>query len=361
MPRGLALLAIPLAAVLGSKPQLYAKLEDPALPVTTLTLSPDSKWLAAGTKNATMYIYHMHLGGKSGYGRPTLKATLQDDGCFSPFGLTRCEIGSLSFSADSDLLAASTFNSRVYVHRMDKMPPRLQTIINLTVEGSGPMGAPSVAISSTGLMAIGGQTEMRIYDITGASLKLVDTISAPSPEFECYLLAFSPDGHWLVNSWGHVYDVQSKPARFVAHLDGAAGPAPFQDVAFSQNGKWLATSDQLGHGVVRLYDASLSPPVLNATIDLGFEEGSGTITFSSDSRWLAREGAWTVQGVKGVTVADLSQSPPTWTRLDNVILNNLAFTSNCWHEYCDNILAGTSNHSVLLYDLGLGPTGAVVV
>jgi WD40 repeat protein len=153
-------------------------------------------------------------------------------------------------------------------------------------------GVASVVLSPDGKILASGGENVRLWDT--ATAKLVRQIAAQGTD-----LAFSLDGKTLASVGGghrtiHVWDPTTGKELFKLE-----GPRLLKAVAFSPDGKVLATGDE--QATVRLWDVATHQQLHEMDVQSGAE--SLSLAFSPDGKTLACAGAWNEGGVpKGITI-----------------------------------------------------------
>jgi len=165
--------------------------------VSSLTLSPDGRWIATGSANA------VHLWTNTG----KLVSRFTHDG----------QIEALSFSKDSQLLASASSDGRVRLRRMADGANVAVLRHTAAIE--------AVAVSPDGRrVAIGGvDNTVRMWDVsTGRS------VFQRSHDDAVTHLAFSPDGTWLASASGDAFRATGQVWVWLVGTDEGIGPLTHQ-------------------------------------------------------------------------------------------------------------------------------------
>lgn len=283
-------------------------------PVTTLAFSPDGHWLATGSFDHAVRLWNMQNPSEE-----SITLNWHED----PIEL-------LAFSPDNRLLATVGGEYAVLwdIQKLSKDPIAMMRLggspvraiifsqdgrwlVTASVDGKIGLWDPKNPYNPIVLHAHEGNVTFSSLDISPDSRWLA-TVSfdstgtvrlwdmqdpsadpiALSAQDDVTLLAFSPDGHWLVGggySSAQLWDMQNFSTEPIV-LDGI--PSIIMYLDFSSDGHWLATGSWL-EAKVRLWDMqNPSPDPIELTWpegQVGFESVEGAITnltFSPDSHWL---------------------------------------------------------------------------
>jgi WD40 repeat protein/tRNA A-37 threonylcarbamoyl transferase component Bud32 len=239
-------------------------------------LSPDGRLIAVGLEEKGIGLWDAHVLKRVG----------------APLLATGGEVKALAFSADGRLLAAVTVEGMATLwdrdsrslrrgpFRVDRLP-----VIGVNFNADGTM------------MATAGEGGVKLWDVaTGAALGRLGDGSAAGD------VAFSPNGSRVaivregvlgkgfVEGGGdaEIWDVERRSLVTTLPIHGRVGYAVGSSVAFSPDGRMLATGGL--HALVYLWD--LEAGTLIRTLDQGVAGGLA-LEFSADGRILA------VSGVEG--------------------------------------------------------------
>lgn len=266
-------------------------------PYGLVEFSPDGHWLAAGgtsdnsgeSRNTNTSI---HLWQLDGSGPPDQAIVL--------FGHSG-QIGAMAFSPDNAWLVTAGG----YDYQTPSASDKSVRLWDLNAARSGISGRvlegnqeaiAGLAFSSDGRWlaagGVGGATY--VWNMARKATGIPLTLAGHTDVVRH--LAFSPDSRWLLTASGYGL-VGKEPDTTPRLWDlGAPDPSaeaillsghrkPIGDVAFSPDGKWLATASY--DATVRLWDIRGSAPITNVITLLSHDSGVGTLAFSPDGRWLA--------------------------------------------------------------------------
>jgi WD40 repeat protein/tRNA A-37 threonylcarbamoyl transferase component Bud32 len=242
-------------------------------------LSPDGRLIAVGLKEKGIGLWDAHVLKRVG----------------APLLPTGGEVKALAFSADGQLLAAVTVEGMATLWDVDSRSLRRGPF------RVDPLPVIGVSFNADGTMiATAGEGGVKLWDIaTGAALGRLGDGSAAGG------VVFSPNGSLVaivregidptkpvgfVEGGGdaEIWDVERRSLVTTLPIHGRVGYAVGSSVAFSPDGRMLATGGL--HALVYLWD--LETGTLIRTLDQGVA-GALALAFSADGRILA------VSGVEG--------------------------------------------------------------
>jgi WD40 repeat protein/serine/threonine protein kinase len=238
--------------------------------VLTAAVSPDGKRLASGSADQTVRLWDTATG--------TCLAVLRGHGA---------AIRRVAFSPDGGRLASGADGVRLWDATTGEARGTL---------GTGKDGVTALAWSRDGRRLASGRTDgkLRVYDVeTGREL------AAPPWDANWAAVAFRPDGHHiavrrLARDLG-IWDVDT--GEEVAQLIGHAAEVP--SLAYSPDGRRLATGGAYPDPTVRLWDAATGRPI---AVLHGHISDVTCVTFSPDGTRLASSSVdHTVRLWNGVT------------------------------------------------------------
>jgi len=245
-------------------------------PITSVAFSPDSRWLATGSWDTTVRLWDLETSfalSDAQVSITTLQTATPVDAVWVLRG-HESGVTSVAFSPDGRWLATGS----------DDSSTRLWDVSALLAQKKGEE-------LNRGEQATDAAIEPFVILGHGAGVTSV---------------AFSPDGRWLATgSWDDIarlWDVSALDAKSAQAGEFTPGPRelpghenPVTSVAFSPDGRWLATGGGGWDDTVRLWDLELlfnieaeaATPVDEVQVLRGHTAAISSVAFSPDSRWLA--------------------------------------------------------------------------
>jgi WD40 repeat protein len=267
-------------------------------PIDDLAVSPNGRWLAAGSGNQSM-VQLWDLSAADPQAR-TFRLLIRD---------TKSGFYDLAFSPDGKMLAAAKGIIIATWNLADSPVEISQSVLTqLPLFGGSYVGYPPrvLAFTSDSHWLIAGAD-------TGIVACAVETITTCSPialrssftttkfgnySYRLYAMAVSPDGNWLAASFSDntlkLWDISDGFNREPILLKGHLGPVTA--LAFSADGHWLASSggeatNSVGNvsssdGTTRLWDLASDNPNVAPTVLI---TGSRfpRLAFTPSGNWLA--------------------------------------------------------------------------
>jgi WD40 repeat protein len=284
----------------------------------SVTFSPDSYWLSAGFDDGTVRLWDL-------LARQAGEVTAQADVLRGHGGPVR----SLAWSPDGRWLATGSVDRTA---RLWPVSANLETDLQTgdaadaaQVLSGHEAGVTSVAFSPEGRWLASGSDDgtARLWDLSSLpSLSqgggTDEAQLTGDPNLEPFVLtghegrvtsvAFSPDGRWLATgSWDQtigLWELSTVPDAGVPEGIRVNGPrmlggheGPVTSVAFSPDGRWLASGGGGWEDTARLWDLSTLPApsgteapgsVVEPQVRLlrGHTSAISSVAFSPDGRWL---------------------------------------------------------------------------
>jgi WD40 repeat protein len=260
--------------------------------VWSIAISPNKRWLAAGTL----------FGGDA-----RLWDLSAEDSNSNPVILhqTRQTVGRIDFSQDNNWVAIGTGttvmpednpygsegNAYLWNLQAQYIPSSMQTLSGH--QGAGVNGV-SFSPDNRWLATAGDDGIARLWDLYAEDLNANSIPLHGGHKAAIRSIAFSPDNHWLatgsIDSTARLWDMKSRtPASTFMILQGheRSGGDGLR-LAFSSDSHWLAT---FGDKKARLWDLTADNPADKPTILRGHDSSIMSATFSPDNHWFITGGS----------------------------------------------------------------------
>jgi WD40 repeat protein/Tfp pilus assembly protein PilF len=262
--------------------------------INSADISPNGRWLATGSADETVRIWDLSSEDPSG----SAVVLREFDS----------EVSKTLFSPDGRWFAASSRDGliRLWSFRNDNMAGEASVL----KAHEGPVASLAFSPDGHWLASGGGYSDdtgvdptVKLWDLTADDLQVPATI-LKGHTGAINAVEFSPDGRWLASAGWYVGPTEppdtivlvwdlSNPKRVKHPVELAVHRGPVQAMAFSLDGRWLATG--AGHNyqtnttdnTVRLWDLTVSEPWTDPILLTGGENAIASLAFSPNSRWLA--------------------------------------------------------------------------
>ncbi len=241
-------------------------------PVRGLAISPDNRWLAAGSPAIRTGDLKTNIDGTARLWDLSAK-----DPAASPVVLRGQgePVSGVAISPDSHWLVIGGDLSA-------KDPAASPVVLN-----AGPK-APiwAVAITNRWVVTGSGNGTVRLWDLSAKDPAANPVVLNAGPKVLVTAVAISPDNHWVTagsNSVVRLWDLSAKdPATNPVGLPGHVG---WVTVAISPDSHWLVTNYDTDN-TARLWDLNAKDPAANPVVLRGHEGPVSRLAISPDSRWL---------------------------------------------------------------------------
>ncbi|MGB7875218.1 MAG: WD40 repeat domain-containing protein [Anaerolineales bacterium] len=230
-----------------------------------------------------------------------------------------------------------------------------------------------LAIEANSAMQPGEQSPASAEEALRATLKDPHGLPLPGHEELVNALAFSSDGRWLAtgsqDGTVRLWDVSKLPQSVDPQIL-SEHESEVIALAFSPDGRWLATGG--ADGTARLWDLQSATPVDHPVVLSGHKGSIFTLAFSPDRHWLATGGADGTARLWNLDITNPDQDPLVFASQDGWV-QILAFSPDgrllatggpqtvwLWHlDDPDPASSPTilSGHDRLVRTLGFSPDG----
>jgi len=240
-------------------------------PVSALAISPNSRWLAAGSFDGTTRLWDLST--KDPAATPVVLRGQQ------------ANVTAVAISPDNHWLVSASTDNTVLLWDLSAKDPAAADPVILN---AGPKATIyAVAVSNRWVVTGGGDKTVRLWDLSARA----NPVALRGHPSLVTAVAISPDDHWLVSAgpdatallWDlSVKDPAAKPVRLAGHEGWVTA------VAISPNSRWLVTGSL--DSTVRLWDLSVKDPTANPVVLRGHEGYVYAVAISPDSHWLVTGG-----------------------------------------------------------------------
>lgn len=181
-------------------------------------------------------------------------------------------VGSIAFSPDGQLLVSGDYSNSI--NFWNAANGKLISSIE-----SNSYGVFSVAVSPNGRwLACGTKEGIKVFNLSTGRLNFIRAESGYSPH-----IVYSPDSKWLASNKGSfVVLLDANNYQLIHQLIGHFNAV--NHMAFSPDGKRLASVSSYGDNAIRLWDLESGQHVNSIEDSAG---SSGTLAYSPDGQWLA--------------------------------------------------------------------------
>jgi WD40 repeat protein len=238
--------------------------------VRALAISPNSRWLAAGSFDGTARLWD--LSAKDPAATPVVLRGQQAD------------VTAVAISPDNHwFVSGSGADDTTLLRDLSAKDPAANPVV-LNAGPNAPIWA--VAISDRWVVAGSGDKTVRLWDLS-AKDPTANPVVLRGHRSLVTAVAISPDNHWLVSTGldktALLWDLSAKgPAINPVDLAGHEGWVTA--VAISPDSRWLVTGS--ADKTARLWDLSAKDPAANPVVLRGHEGPVKAMAISPDSRWL---------------------------------------------------------------------------
>jgi|GEM_PF-475814 len=270
--------------------------------IVDLAVSPDGRWLATGSQEATARLWDLHsLSPESFFSADALPSIALEG--------HQDEVYKLAFSADGHWLATASLDDTARLWDLRAANPAATSLL---LEGHK-ADINAVAFSPDGhwLVTASDDYTARLWDIASADPSQ-NYITLKGHKNKVLVAEFSNDQRWLVtgsmDTTARLWDMTSaSPEADPIVLAGHTGQVVA--VAFSPDNRWLVTGS-LDH-TARLWNVTDKKAVSETAVLRGHENYVVTVAFSPDSRWLVTGGAGSFDPLRlwDLTANDLAATP----------------------------------------------------